>query len=319
MEDPLEENYEKLLSDPFEVDDIEWRVQASGIKTSGKPWIRLVPYVTNRAVQQRLDDVFGIFGWEDMYKETQDGKAMLCGIKVSNGQRWVTKWDGAEKPKPNKNDFIKIDPMKTVLSNSEKRTGVKLGIGRYLYNLKEEYAVCRIISDRWSVSENGEYIKITDKKTNREVHAEWFKPELPEWALPSVKPEILITAMEKSEDLSSLKEAHRNAYNYAKSFQRGALLKRITEIKDKQKLKLEAESKTKTSDSKLRISIWLEKIVNDHIFGAKNKSVLILSQQKILKELQGHAKYAGVDPTDLEKTLKEYYQKRLTELGEKHE
>jgi hypothetical protein len=320
-------DYEKLLSDPFEADDIEWRAQASGIKNSGKPWVRAIPYVTNRAVQQRLDDVFGVFGWEDVYRETQSGKGMLCGIKVFNGEYWVTKWDGAEIPQPNKNDFIKIDPMKTALSNSEKRTGVKLSIGRYLYNLKEEYPVCRAISDRWSVSEKGEYIKIKqhtgfkDKKTTREVHAEWFKPELPEWALPSVKPEILIKAMGQAEDLPSLKEAHRNAYNYAKSFQRGALLKRITETKDKQKLKLENESKNKTSDMEQDIRIWLEKIVTNHIFDAANESVLILAQQKILKDLQRYSKDAGIDPTNLEKTLKKYYQKRLSELqpGEKHE
>ena len=47
------------LSKPFPSSDIEWRVQQSGIAGSGKVWAMVLAYVTNRAIQNRLDEVCG--------------------------------------------------------------------------------------------------------------------------------------------------------------------------------------------------------------------------------------------------------------------
>ena len=44
------------LRDPFAPGDIEWRVQTAGEK-NGKPWARVLAYVTNRAIMDRLDEV----------------------------------------------------------------------------------------------------------------------------------------------------------------------------------------------------------------------------------------------------------------------
>ena len=50
---------EQKLQAPFPPEDIEWRAQSSGYDKSGQPWALIMPYVTNRAIQERLDDVFG--------------------------------------------------------------------------------------------------------------------------------------------------------------------------------------------------------------------------------------------------------------------
>ena len=53
------EELRAVLSAPFSSSDIEWRVSATNAeKTKGLA----VPYVTNRAIQNRLDDTVGIDG-----------------------------------------------------------------------------------------------------------------------------------------------------------------------------------------------------------------------------------------------------------------
>ena len=55
------EELRAALSAPFQSADIEWRISATNsAKTSGLA----VPYVTNRAIQTRLDSTVGIDGVE---------------------------------------------------------------------------------------------------------------------------------------------------------------------------------------------------------------------------------------------------------------
>lgn len=56
------EELRAALSAPFQSADIEWRISATNsAKTSGLA----VPYVTNRAIQTRLDSTVGIDGWHN--------------------------------------------------------------------------------------------------------------------------------------------------------------------------------------------------------------------------------------------------------------
>lgn len=118
------------LRDPFEPQDLEWRILRAGKNKKGI-WAQAVAYVTNRAIQARLDDVVGPFGWKNEYREWH-GSAQICGISIwcSDRDGWVTKWDGAEN--------TDIEAVKGGLSDSMKRAAVQWGIGRYLY---EEDAV----------------------------------------------------------------------------------------------------------------------------------------------------------------------------------
>jgi len=135
------------LAEPFDPFDIEWRIQQAG-ETNGKKWAMVLAYVTNRAIMERLDDVFGIEGWQNEYQPMPDG-GIICGLKcklpaglvrgaeeVVGGVKivkaipsfeWITKYDGADK--------TNIEATKGGLSNAMKRAGVQWGIGRYLYKL----------------------------------------------------------------------------------------------------------------------------------------------------------------------------------------
>lgn len=122
------EELRRALVAPFASGDIEWRVSAT---TRDKDKGLAVPYVTNRAIQNRLDDTVGIDGWSNEFVPWKDGKAQLCGISIYFAQQkqWLTKWDGA--------DDSDIESVKGGLSDSMKRAAVEWGIGRYLYGMTQ--------------------------------------------------------------------------------------------------------------------------------------------------------------------------------------
>jgi len=133
------------LKEPFKDDEIEWRVQQCGKRKVGGVYAILVPYVTARAIMDRLDDVVGPNGWTDTYNLINTGKeaGFLCtlGVRVpisddlpfeSNGMQWIYRQDGA----PTTN----IEAIKGGISDALKRAAVKFGMGRYLYHLDTFFA-----------------------------------------------------------------------------------------------------------------------------------------------------------------------------------
>ncbi|MGL5085727.1 MAG: Rad52/Rad22 family DNA repair protein [Clostridium sp.] len=125
---------ENALKKPFELHEIEWRV-GSSFERNGEVKALALPYVTSRAIMDRLDEVFGLDGWSDEYKPWGNS-AQLCGITVRIGDREITKWDGA--------DSSDIEAVKGGLSNALKRTAVKFGIGRYLYSFDPIWVRCDV-------------------------------------------------------------------------------------------------------------------------------------------------------------------------------
>lgn len=133
----------KDLSNPFPPEDVEWFI---GVTNKDKTQGMAIPFITNRAVQDRLDEVCGIEGWRNEYKSLGDRdiigangeltakkSSQLCGISVWSEIRkeWITKWDGAEESD--------IEAIKGSLSSAMKRAAVQFGIGRYLYKLESPW------------------------------------------------------------------------------------------------------------------------------------------------------------------------------------
>lgn len=152
----------KDLSNKFNPEDIEWRLQQCGEK-NGKIWAICLAYITNRAIMERLDEVCGPENWKNEYASGPHG-GVMCGLSINIAGEWVTKWDGAEN--------TDIEPVKGGLSGAMKRAAVQWGIGRYLYQLEEGFAV---------IAENGAY----RGKTKENKHFNWNPPTLPSWALPT--------------------------------------------------------------------------------------------------------------------------------------
>jgi len=150
---------EKLKA-PFPVDDYEWRVdQLSHDETSA----RVLCYVTARAIQSRLDEVFGPYGWKTEYKAGPDG-GVVCSLSAYNPdtKEWVSKEDGA----PNTN----ISSVKGGISGALKRAGYCWGIGRHLYKLEST----------WVNLQTGRAKNYCKTKGGARY---WADPPLPAWAV----------------------------------------------------------------------------------------------------------------------------------------
>lgn len=165
------DNLEERLKRPFEAHEIEWRVQQSGEK-NGKCWAMVLAYVTNRAVMDRLDEVFGVGGWKNEYLPTPSMDGVMCGISAKFNDEWVTKYDGAEN--------TQVEAVKGGLSSAMKRTAVQFGIGRYLYNLESNFAT--VVEGRVDGSKSA--------KTKTNTWFNWLPPELPNFALPITHQQI---------------------------------------------------------------------------------------------------------------------------------
>ena len=144
------------LAQPFAPEDLEWRLQyANSQRMVGL----VVPFVTNRAIQSRLDDVVGPENWYNDYKPWHcDGKknAQICGISIYFENRgFITKWDGAEDSD--------IEPVKGGLSDSMKRAAVQWGIGRVLYNMDPIWVDIEMNQAGKPQIKNGERAKIDSK------------------------------------------------------------------------------------------------------------------------------------------------------------
>lgn len=161
-------NLEKL-DEPFSPNDIEWRVQQSGKSSKGLCWAMVLAYVTNRAIQKRLDEVCGKQGWKNEFTAAPD-KGVMCGISIKIDNEWITKWDGAEN--------TAVEAVKGGMSGSMKRAAVQWGIGRYLYQLEESFAKCVTEKPK---DQNG-WVRA---KAKDGTIFWWEIPTLPAWALPS--------------------------------------------------------------------------------------------------------------------------------------
>lgn len=153
------EELRAALSAPFQSADIEWRISATNsAKTSGLA----VPYVTNRAIQTRLDSTVGIDGWHNDFVPWKGESAQLCGISIyfPSQEAWITKWDGA--------DDSDIESVKGGLSDSMKRAAVEWGIGRYLYGMTQKWV---------SIEQRGKgYVICNDERPTLDaVHDQWVQ------------------------------------------------------------------------------------------------------------------------------------------------
>lgn len=194
------EDFQKL-AEPFNPEDIEWRIARSGFsKKTGKPWAQVLAYLTSRAVQDRLDEVCGPDGWQSEIVKI-DG-AYLCKLSIrvdydDGKQVWISKTDGS--------DETNVEAVKGAISGSLKRAAVLFKCGRYLYDLKNNFAV---------VSDNGKYTgEYKDDKGSKQ-YFNWDPPALPDWALPKNKKSAAKSTSTTAVDSPELTEAIKTVNDY---------------------------------------------------------------------------------------------------------
>ncbi len=161
----------EALRKPFSADRIEWRLQSSGEKQDGSIWAKCLCYIDNRAAMERLDEVYGM-NWSHSEEFKQIGSQAVCTVTIT-----IERGDGTPAIFPYRTVTGScaveangdIDPFKSAASGAMKRAVVNLGIGRYLYDLPEAWAV---------IDPKGKY----DGKTKNGTRFRWNPPQLPAWA-----------------------------------------------------------------------------------------------------------------------------------------
>ncbi len=295
---------EVRLQRPFDEEDIQWRVQQAGIPASGKPYVMAIPYVSNRAIQKRLDEVFGAFGWENAYKPTPDGKGYLCGITIHLSGKSVTKWDGAE--------YTNIEPLKGALSDSMKRCAVQLGIGRYLYQLDVCFADCYVVENRRDAINLHTHFP---NKQNRSVKVliSWSNPMLPAWALPFEDHSEFIDKIKSAEDMDQLRAAFSEAYKAGQSSLSEELQEQAIKAKDKRKAEIASTIDAVNAKKFKEVDLWLDKevlMLNE----LPSKSTIENYRNVIAENLANRTRNQPFDSSPLEAKLDQKCQERLTQL-----
>lgn len=200
------------LQEPFKPNEIEWRVQSQGKNaTGGKVWCQVFAYIDARALQNRLDDIFTPFGWEDKYEPLGDD--FICTLTVEYNGKKVSKQNGASKSQ--------VEGFKGGISNSFKRVCASgFGIGRYLYDLDVMFAETSLEKQTGDEWKRGSF---KDKNASSYTTYWWKIPKLPKEALPSgEKPKKTITneMILQLEELIKKSKADREKYLIAIGVQR---------------------------------------------------------------------------------------------------
>lgn len=140
----------KALKRPFPEKKISWRVGATNKeKTSG---IALA-YIDARDVMNRFDEVLGM-DWQCKYSHA-NGKT-ICDIGILVGGEWIWRAGGAGD--------TDVEAEKGAISDAFKRAAVLFGVGRYLYDLPNEWV---------PIKEQGRSFALVKP------------PQLPDWAKPA--------------------------------------------------------------------------------------------------------------------------------------
>jgi hypothetical protein len=123
------EKLTRALAAPFDLTEVRFKPAV----VSGNRALALA-YVDARVIQDRLDDVLGVAGWQDDYECLADG-SVVCRLRLRLGDTWVTKVDvGGPSEQPDGGDRLKA-----AFSDALKRAAVKFGVGRYLYRLPSQW------------------------------------------------------------------------------------------------------------------------------------------------------------------------------------
>jgi hypothetical protein len=117
------------LAAPFALHQVEYK---PGV-VSGNRALALA-YADARVVQNRLDAVLGIDGWQSQF-QVLDGGNVKCSLSIRVDGEWITKED-VGGPSDQKDGG---DRMKAAFSDALKRAAVQWGVGRYLYGLTPEW------------------------------------------------------------------------------------------------------------------------------------------------------------------------------------
>lgn len=144
------------LKAPFPAEDIEYRVVRVS-KDSRR--VLVLPYITSRAVMNRLDEVLGNENWYDEYDVR--GSVVICRLSISYNDKSITK-EGVG---------LFVESFEEASSVALFNAAVKYGIGRELLSHSELYA--DIMGGKPECTQNELHYYQSD-----ELSGWWIEPEI---------------------------------------------------------------------------------------------------------------------------------------------
>ena len=294
----------KALSKKFPEDDLEWRIQQTG----NSKWALVVPYITNRAIMQRLDDSVGPGNWKNEFKATPCNTGYQCGISIKIDSEWVTRWDGSELVGAGT-----IDKVKSTMSAAMKRTGVQWGIGRYLYQFDVGFATVKSCDTRKGTDEKNGFMFHENKQKKEKF--QWKPPAIEPWALPLSKKEISIylKCLNEVANMEELKFAWKNTYKAAVAESDDDLMKRFIDAKDAAKERIEKTQQDQVNGDTEKLKGWVNKQVKAFEM-VTNESAVTSLKGTLIEQLKEKASNTAVDTGPLIITITESYNTRINNL-----
>lgn len=179
------------LKKPFDPAAISWRV---GSTTKDKSKGMALAYIDARDVQDRLDDVCGVDGWQCRYVPMHDKKT-VCEVGVRINSEWIWKADGAGDSD--------VEAEKGALSDAFKRAAVRWGIGRYLYDLESPWVELEPAGSSYKIKAD-QYAKLRAVLGGKASAPP--KPEAPKTIASDINEKVLAARKWADEAIAAIKQ-----------------------------------------------------------------------------------------------------------------
>lgn len=295
----------KKLAKKFPEEDIEWRIQQNGKGSKGY-WALVIPYITNRAIMQRLDDAVGPGNWKNEFKATPCNTGYQCGISIKIDNEWVTRWDGSEVVGAGN-----IDKVKSTMSAAMKRTGVQWGIGRYLYQFEVGFAVVKDCDSRYNVAPGFTF----HENKKKQEKFQWKAPAIEAWALPLSEKDIsaYLTLLNEVVNLDELRFAWQEAYKAAVSEGDDDVMSKLTKAKDEAKARITKTQEEQITGDTAKVTSWLDKQLKAFEM-VPNESAVTSLKDSLLKEISKKTKNTVVDLAPLKEAIENTYINRINQI-----
>jgi hypothetical protein len=137
--------FDKLKA-PFPPSKISWRV---GSTTADKKKGLAFGYIDARDVMERLDEVCGPENWQCSYPHANGKTICSIGVRIcreGEGFEWIWKSDGAGDSD--------VEAEKGAMSDAFKRSAVRFGIGRYLYDIPATWVAIEPMGKSFKIAES---------------------------------------------------------------------------------------------------------------------------------------------------------------------
>lgn len=212
------------MSAPFASEMIDWRV---GSTTTDKAKGMALAYIDARTVMDRLDSICGPENWQANYSAGLPN-SIICnlGIRFPAGD-WIWKADGAGET-----DF---EGEKGALSDAFKRSAVRFGIGRYLYDLKAPWVAIESFGNpnkpsyRIVETERAKLDEIHDKAAQK---AGWGNPT--DVATYRVLLAVVKETVTQPSDVPAFREKYKGMFPMLRVAQRRHLEQTLDRVGDNQ-------------------------------------------------------------------------------------